>query len=201
MFLKKDHKKVESMLDQIDEIVLNIQQLLDHSKIILCTSPRHIEEKPYITSEIAATYARQGKRVLLIDTNFYFPLLHTIFQLSNSYGLSNLLLKRHSDWVPENTSIQNLFLLPSGPLPYPGSKWTLQYNLIQLLEECREKYDHIFLNTPPVLEKLDTKILAAACDGIILFLKKNKTKKEDTLKAIEQIKKEEDKFIGSIFLT
>jgi len=200
VFPKRRYKAIMPLLEQIDEMTLNLQHSLKQSKTILFTSARYVHEQPYVTSEIAATYARQGKKVLLIDADFYSPFLHSIFQTDNAHGLSNLLLEEQSDEGPQNTSVENLFLLPSGPLPRLDSKWVLQHNIVRLLEEQWRVYDHIFLSTPPVLEKPDTKILANICDGVVLFLKKNKTKKEDALKSIEQLKKSRETFIGSIYL-
>ncbi|WP_308638429.1 CpsD/CapB family tyrosine-protein kinase [Paenibacillus silvisoli] len=153
-------------------------------KVLMVASATVGEGKTTTVTNLAVTYAQEGKKVLLIDADLRNPSLHLVFQLTNRIGLTSAFLHQQSltDVIGE-TNIDNLFVLTSGPVP-PNSSEILGSQRMQfLLEELKNMYDVILFDTPPVLPVADSLIVSSYCDGVVLVVHAGKTKKEIVKKA------------------
>lgn len=155
---------------------------------LVITSASHSEGKSTAASNLAIVFAQEGKRVLFIDADMRKPTMHHTFKLNNSRGLSNVLARQIALKVAiQPAEIENLDLLPCGPIPPNPAELLSSQNMDLLFEQALDVYDLLIFDTPPVLSVTDSVILANKCEGTILVINSGKTEKEHAIKAKEAI--------------
>lgn len=168
-------------------------------KSIIITSPNPGEGKSTTIANLAIVFAQQGKKVLLVDADLRKPTIHYTFNINNTKGLTNLLMKKASlGDVIQQTPVLNLFLLPSGTIPpYPAE--LLQSEMMsQLMDRLKASFDLILFDTPPILAVADAQILANKCDGSILVVKSGSTEKEGAVRAKDILMSSRSKLLGVV---
>lgn len=141
-------------------------------KIIQVTSPLPGDGKSTIAGNLACSIAQSGKRTLVIDCDLRRPQLTDYFDLAEKKGLTNVL---NGDCeIPDGcheTPLDNLFVMPSGPVPgNPAEALTLP-DMGEMLETLKTKFDYIIVDTPPLLVVTDPSIIASLVDGVVLALR------------------------------
>jgi len=154
-------------------------------KIILLTSAITGDGKTAVSINMAIVFAKQGKRVLLVDADLRRPSIHKALQLPGTEGLCNIIRSRNkrassngltSEFVPVPVplpapGIPNLFVMPAG-LPDEGSDELLGSRGMQdLLQEWNTQFDYIIIDTSPVVLVPDTVRLAVTADSVILVVR------------------------------
>lgn len=168
-------------------------------KSIIITSPNPGEGKSTTISNLAIVFAQQGKKVLLVDADLRKPTIHYTFNINNTKGLTNLLMKKASlGDVIQQTPVLNLFLLPSGTIPpYPAE--LLQSEMMsQLMDRLKASFDLVLFDTPPILAVADAQILANKCEGSILVVKSGSTEKEGAIRAKDILMSSRSKLLGVV---
>ncbi|QAY66773.1 CpsD/CapB family tyrosine-protein kinase [Paenibacillus protaetiae] len=179
----------------------NIQySSLEHSlQIIMVTSSVAGEGKTTTVSNLAVTYAQEGKKVLLIDADMRKPSLHQVFEKTNRLGLSTILSHPSSiESAIQDTIIDNLSILPSGPIPENPSELLSSENMREFLTQLRDKYEIVLIDTPPILAVIDGSIISTLCDGVILVAGAGRVKKQHLNKAIKQLEHVNASMIGFV---
>lgn len=179
----------------------NIQFLMDEQKCksILITSPSLNEGKSTTIANLAVSMAQQKDKVLVIDADLRNPRMHSIFKVDNLVGLSSILAT--NNWVDgaiTKMNIGNLDIMTSGPVPDNPAELLGSKTFHILLNKVIENYDVVLIDSPPVLEVTDTKLLANKCDGVVLVLKHGKSKIEKAIEAKKVLKITKAKLIGAI---
>ena len=137
------------------------------------------EGKTTTISNLAVTYAQEGKKVLLIDADLRNPSLHQVFSLPNHVGLSSVLSNQYAvEEVLRDSYIDNLQVFTSGPIPPNPSEMIGSNRMKSLMEKLENQYDVIMFDTPPVLTVTDALIVSSLCDGVLLVVHAGKVKKE-----------------------
>ncbi|SOC38379.1 CpsD/CapB family tyrosine-protein kinase [Ureibacillus acetophenoni] len=187
--------------EQFNTIRSNINFTLpDHDvKKILVTSSTAGEGKSTIASNLAVVFAKEGKRVLIIDADMRRPTLHSTFDIENRYGLSNTLSKKvtYMESVQE-TFIFELYILPSGPVPMNPSELLASKTLNKLMEIFEQYFDVIIFDAPPLLPVTDAQIISNICDGTILVVNSGKVNRADVLKAKSLLEASHAKILGVV---
>ena len=140
----------------------NLQFLINGSacKIISVHSINPSEGKTFISKNLASILAMNQKKVLLIGADMRKPKIHRIFNLASGHGLSNFLIgKDKLDEVIFPTPVNNLWVIPSGPIPPNPSEILSKPEMKQMIETVCTKYDFIIIDNPPV---------GLVADGIII---------------------------------
>ena len=139
-------------------------------------------------SNIAITLAMTEAKVLLIDADMRKPVQHKTFKVSNSKGLSTLIIQRSTYEQAINKDIaNNLDLLPSGPIPPNPSELLASEQFKSIIKRVTEDYEFIIIDTPPINIVSDTMVLNDSISGILLVLKYGETTYQDVNKCMKYI--------------
>lgn len=140
------------------------------SKIILVTSLISGEGKTFCASNLSAIYAASGKRTLLIGLDLRKPKVQMIFEITNSKGMSSFLSKQSpfADAI-KPTTVPNLSIAVSGPIPPSPAELIGSPKMKEFLEEAKKHYDCIIIDTPPIGIVTDARILFNLVD-LVLFV-------------------------------
>lgn len=137
-------------------------------KSIVFTSSAPSEGKSTVSNNVAVTWADQGKSVLIVDADMRRPTVHRTFRTSNAVGLSNLLAGTGSlDDAIHSTVVDNLSVMPSGPIPPNPSELLGSPKMVNLLGVLTTKFDLVIIDAPPVNTVTDAQVLAARADGTV----------------------------------
>ncbi|MGA3189702.1 MAG: polysaccharide biosynthesis tyrosine autokinase [Bryobacteraceae bacterium] len=146
---------------------------------VLLTSASPSEGKSTVAAHLAATHASQHKRTLLIDGDLRRPSVHRLFQVPNTMGLSNVLMKEISwlDAVVIMDEPNGLHILPAGPSTRRASD-LIGMGLAELIEEATREYDLVVLDAPPLLGFAEPLQMATAVDGVIVVARAGDTSRK-----------------------
>lgn len=172
---------------------------LDKCQVIMFTSSAMSEGKSTVSANVAVTWAQAGKKVLLIDADLRRPTVHATFRKLNLDGVTTVLTgKTKPDEVVEDTFVDNLSVITSGPIPPNPSELLNSKRMGQLLDWTREKFDIIVLDAPPVLAVSDVQVLVPRSDGVVVVANMGKTLKGDLKRTVEVLKLAKAKILGSV---
>lgn len=167
-------------------------------RVIVVTSSEPAEGKSTTAGNLALVLAQSGKQVLLVDCDMRKPSVHKKFKISNMAGLSDLLINK---CVMEEVAFKfnnNLDVVTSGSIPPNPSEMLASKRMEKYIEEMKEHYDYVVLDTPPLQAVTDAQILSIKADGTILVVKAEKTKKESVANAVSLLKKVNSTIIGTV---
>lgn len=168
-------------------------------KTIVITSAEPGDGKSTTAANLAIVFAQQGKRVLLIDSDLRKPTAHYTFKVDNKVGLTNVLTKQYAfSEAITVTEDSKLYLLPSGPIPPNPSEMLGSEGMKNLLEEAKEQFDVILLETPPILAVTDAQVLSNLAEGAIFVVNSGKTEVDKAKKAKEQLVNTKVKLLGAV---
>jgi capsular exopolysaccharide synthesis family protein len=157
-------------------------------KTILFTSGLPGEGKTTTAINTAISLAQFGASVLLIDCDLRNPAGHKVFDVDNSRGLSTYLAGdvAITDLI-SNLQIPNLSFLPAGPIPENSAKLIISRKMKNLLQTLGESYDHILIDSPPLLGITDPVILATLVDGVIVVMHGSKSTRDIARRARQEL--------------
>ncbi len=168
-------------------------------KRIAITSPNPAEGKTTTAINTAIALSQTGALVLLVDTDMRRPRIHRIFDGENGLGVSNFLSgNTELESIIKKTEIPNLYYIPAGPIP-PNPSELIGSNLFKgMMDSLGQRFDHIVLDSPPVLGFADSIILSSCVDGIILVVLGGKTPRETLQRAKEALLQVNAKILGVV---
>lgn len=160
-----------------------------NTKTILVTSSDKNEGKTTTVSNLAVSFANLNKKVLLIDCDLRNASIHKMFRLNNIYGLTDILAKdRAVDKCIQETELENLYVLTAGAIPPNPAEILSSEKMKNLIEDLKNIYDYIFIDTPPIGLVTDAGVLSSFIDGVVLVVKSESVEK----KYLEETKKKLD---------
>jgi capsular exopolysaccharide synthesis family protein len=187
--------------EQYRTIRTNIQysSVDEELKAIMVTSTGPAEGKSTTVANLAVVFANQGKRVLVVDADLRRPTVHYTFNRNNLHGFTSVLTKQTSlKKAVEETDVENLFILTSGPIPPNPAELLSSKSMEQFIEEAKQEFDLVIFDTPPLLAVADPQIVANQCDGSILTVFSGKTEIEKAKKAKELLENAQSKLLGVV---
>ena len=168
-------------------------------QIIQVTSPEARGGKSTLVANLAIAIAQSGQRVLLIDCDLRKPTMHRLFGLRQDIGVTDV-LSREIDLVTavQRTVIDELSVLTSGHLPENPAELLASPEFERLLNNARQEFDLVLVDTPPLLVVSDPCIVAQRTDGLILVLRMLKNKRTSAVRAAELIDTNHIRVIGVV---
>lgn len=149
-------------------------------RVIVVTSALPQEGKTTTSVNVAVVLAQKGGRVLLVDADMRRPSIHRRFSLFGNSGLSTVLTGSDpiDQAIVRAPQLSNLDILPAGPPPPHPAELLSSELMREYLNRWREQYDHVVVDTPPMLSVTDAVLLSVQADAVVLVLRSGQTTKE-----------------------
>lgn len=157
-------------------------------KRVSITSAVAGEGKSITLLNLAISVAEDGNKVLLIDADLRRPAMGRLLMEQATPGLSNVLAGITTAEDAIRTELYpNLDVLFSGDVPPNPSELLGSIKMDELIKTMSEKYDYIFVDTPPVNVVSDASIVANLLDGVLLLVRQGRTRKDAIKRAIANL--------------
>jgi len=165
-------------------------------RTLVVTSAAPGEGKSTAVANLAVTMAQSGRRTILVDCDLRRPTLHELFSLPMSPGLTSLALEDLTELPLQETGIENLWLLSSGPKPPNPADLLGANRMDQVISLLSGLADIVLLDAPPVLAASDATILAAKTDGVLLVIQAGKSRRDQAERARELLEQAKVRLVG-----
>ena len=205
------HSKVELILNKypkalVSESVKTLRTNLQFSSIdnelktILVTSSIPGEGKSFISANLAISFTQTDKKVLIVDCDMRKGRQHRIFKLSNTKGLSNLLIDdmtNYKDYI-NKTSIKNLYVMTRGTVPPNPSELLNSNKNSELIKILRSKFDIIIFDGVPCNGLPDSIIMSKLVDKVLIVSSESVTPRSVLESTKKQLKNVEAPVAGDV---
>lgn len=180
------HENKNNLMEEIfRSLRTNLQFLLkQHDKVIMFTSTTSGEGKTFIASNVAISFALLGKKVILVGLDVRKPRLAELFEIDDHHhGITNLLVKDEVNWSDVKEQIipsginDKLDILMAGPVPPNPGELVTRESLDQTMEQLKEHYDYILIDTAPVGLVTDTLALGRILNATVYVCRADFTQK------------------------
>ncbi len=168
-------------------------------KIICITSAVASEGKSTTSVNSAITFAKGGKKILLIDCDLRKPNVDKILKIKNEKGVSDLLVSscEINDVIVKNV-IDGLDVITSGNIPPNPVELLSSERMSDVIEQLGRDYDYIFIDAPPVNVVTDAAIISKVCDGVIVVIRQGVVDKSMLTDAVKKLEFVNAKIIGFV---
>ncbi len=176
-----------------------------HPKVIVVTSPGPGEGKTTVVTNMAIATAESGRRVLVIDADLRRPRIHTMFGLENNDGFADAISKSRSNGGSKpgptvaESNVPGVFVMSAGSVE--GRKLSQIFHAAEipaLLNKLMGQFDVVFIDTPPMLQFSDARLMARYADGVILVVRSGVTDRESAVAAREQLAQDHIEVLGTV---
>ncbi len=160
------------------------------TSVLLCTPERSLrsllissaelgEGKTTIAANLAISLAQVGKRTLFVDGDMRHPCVHKVFEIKDGSGLVNYLTNQQA-WqtMVRPSGVLSLDVLVAGPKPPNPAELLSSERMLTLIREATADYDFVILDSPPLLDVADARIVAALVEGVVLVVQAGATPRE-----------------------
>jgi tyrosine-protein kinase Etk/Wzc len=184
------HTNSRSQLaEQFRALRTNLQFILSSSekKCIMLTSSMSGEGKSFIAINLASTMAISGKKVLLMEMDLRKPKISKNLGIDNGIGFSNYAIGQvelNQVIVPSGVN-ENLFVLPSGPVPPNPSELVMLERVDALFERIKKDFDYIVIDTAPIGLVTDAQLISRFADSVLYVVRHAYTFKQQVRSADE----------------
>ena len=168
-------------------------------RTIVFTSASPDEGKTMTAANIGVAMANAGSRVLLLDCDMRRPKIHKLFDLDRNIGVSSILVGTGSAKdaiVP--SSVENLDILPVGPIPPNPSEIIGSKKMGLLLSDLKKQYDRVLIDSPPISAVTDAVILAQMADSLLLVVRAGETPRQVIQHALAQVRSVNANILGAV---
>lgn len=178
----------------------NIEFTGIENRVIAVTSCTPNDGKTTVSYQLASAFAEDGKRTLYIDADLRKSVFAQRFGVTgNPKGLSHYLSGQAATVdVLYKTNKQFLYVIPVGTFPSSPTELLSKERLDKLIEESREVFDYIIIDTPPLGSVVDAAVIAKKSDASILVLESDAASRKFVRNVINQLKSANSNFLGVV---
>ncbi len=167
---------------------------------LVVTSAGPGEGKSEVLANLAVTMAQGERRTILVDADLRRPSLHEMFAVSNERGLTTMILETEAVQDPPllDVGVENLQLMPSGPLPPNPADILGSGKMEQVIGALKERADIILFDAPPVVAVTDAAVLGTKVDGVLLVVSAGRTRRDHAERAKELLERVHIRILGAV---
>lgn len=173
----------------------------DHGvpRTLAITSTRPSEGKSTTAFALASWLARSGAKILLVDGDMRSPSLHDMLEVANGPGLSNI-LSGATEWktAVRRDERDKLDYITAGPQPPNAADLLRGRNFEEFLAAASSSYDHIIIDSPPVMGLADAVIFGNHVDGMLFVIEAQGIKTRLAARAIERLRSSQTNLLGAV---
>ena len=169
-------------------------------RTLLVTSTGPGEGKTTTASNLACVLAQNGKRTLLVDADLRKAQLHKYYNKAQVPGLTQRITRRDyttNSFVHE-TEVENLFVLTSGTIPPNPAELLAPERVAALIAELTDAFDHIIVDSAPVLGLADALVLSRSVEAVMLIVYGGKTTKEALRFTVRRLRQVRAPLVGAV---
>jgi len=168
---------------------------------VVVTSCEALEGKSTVATNLAIALTQLGRRVVIVDADLRRPRVHKVLSIPNDLGLSSF-LSGNADAadILQDAGIPNLLAITSGPLPPNPSELLASKALDTFLEklEALGPFDHVFFDSPPLLQMADAVLLANRMDATILVAREGRTTHQALASGAKRLRQSRARILGAV---
>ncbi len=173
----------------------------EKGKVIVVTSATPGEGKTTTNINLAITFAQMGAKVIIVDCDLRKARVHKYLGLERTEGVSNVLCGFTAlEKAIKKNAREGLDCLTAGAIPPNPAELLETEQFGALLDALREKYDYIFIDTPPITVVTDAAVAMRHCTGVILVVREDVTQYDALDETVETIRKADAKILGAIMV-
>lgn len=167
---------------------------------LVVTSAAPGEGKSTTLANLAVTMAQGERRTIVVDADLRHPSLHHIFGVSNERGLTTMFVEPETLSSPPlaKTEVENLWLLPSGPLPPNPADLLGSRRMEEVIAVLRQRADILLFDAPPVVVVTDAAVLGTKVDGLLLVVSAGRTRRDHAQRAKELLERVHVRVVGAV---
>jgi len=176
----------------------------DSPRVIVVTSTAPMDGKTTTVTNLGIALAEINRLVLLIDGDLRRPKLHQVFGLGKSNGLSDILhdRKRIEEYALEDlakqTQVPGLYVLPAGSGTVSIANLLHSPRMTELLGRLRREFDNIMIDSPPMPQLSDARVLGRVADAVILVMRAGHTTRDAALAAAQRFGEDGTPVLGTV---
>jgi len=168
-------------------------------KLVLVTSSAPSEGKTVTAINLAISLTQVGARVALIDADMRKPRIQSVFALNDGVGLSSVLTGTASlKMAVQPCPIPNLYVIPCGAIPPNPGELLVADGFRRLIEVLLQFFDFVVLDSPPVSNVSDARVLGSMCDATILVVKAQSTSRYQAATTVAHLRDSHVRLAGVI---
>ena len=167
-------------------------------KVIQIVSTVPSEGKSTIATNLALVMADNGSKVLLVDGDLRRNRLHKVFRIPSTPGLSDVIVSGFSFEYAKNIGIKNLAILPAGISPPNPAELLGSKGMQDFLEKASDFYDHIIIDSAPLLGLADAVVLATRVDGVIYTVHSGAVNKDHLREGVKRLRSVRAPLLGAV---
>jgi capsular exopolysaccharide synthesis family protein len=179
---------------------LIFSSLDDPLQTLVVTSPVSDEGKSTALANLAVTMAQGGRRTIIVDCDLRRPSQHTIWGVAQEPGLTTMVLENLDAPPLLDVGVENLQLLPSGPLPPNPADLLGSARMEAIVDRLAAEADLVLFDTPPVIAVTDAALLSAKLDGVLMVIRAGSTRREDAERAKELLERLNVRIVGAVLI-
>jgi capsular exopolysaccharide synthesis family protein len=164
------------LTEAVDSIAaqLHRQAVLEQTRVILVSSPASGEGKTTLATQLALSLARSGRRTALVDFDLRRPALDAVFDFPLEPGVCDVLRgEANAQQLAQPTATEGLAVITAGRWDRAAMAALANNAAGPLLEELRQEYEFIVIDTSPVLAVADTRFVSQHVDAVILSVRRD----------------------------
>lgn len=173
----------------------------DHGipRTVAVTSTRPAEGKTTTSYALALAIARANRRVLLVDGDMRSPSINHLLSLGNDKGLSNYLSGNDDvDSLVHRAVMDRLDIMTAGPHPPSAPELLSSDRFETLVKILLERYDHIIIDSPPVMGLADAPLLGSRMEGVLFVVEARHTQKGTVKVALDRLRGTQSPLLGVV---
>ncbi len=169
-------------------------------KTLLITSVGPGDGKSTVSSNLAVALAQSGQRVVLVGCDLRKPVLHKIFRIDNSKGLTGLLTGNATldEVIIPIKHVPNFHVIPAGPIPPNPAELLQSKTMSNTIKQLADGYDMVIFDGAPVIAVTDSAVMANQVDGTLMVIRANEVPNDVALHAKELLEQANARLLGVV---